>query len=215
MARKRTIDSDNPDHMKVDQIHEDILRAATIEFSTHGFSATRIEDIAAKMRTSKRMIYYYFGDKAKLYHTVLIREYSGIRAAEAAIDLDGLPPVTALRRLVEVTVDYHAAHPELVRLSMDVNIRLADDIREISQAARARAIVEKLDRLLRRGEREGCFRAGIDANQLLLMLSALAFYPVSNQHSFRSNFGYDTSDPATHDRHRAAAVDALVLYCCT
>jgi AcrR family transcriptional regulator len=213
MARKRTIASDNSDHMAADQIREDILRAATSEFAEHGFVAARIEGIAERMQTSKRMIYYYFGDKKNLYHAVLTKEYSGIREAESTIDLDTLPPIIALRRLVEVTIDYHAAHRDFVRLSMDANIRLGDDIREISKAAHAMAIVDKLDRLLRRGEREGCFRQDIDAKQILLMLSALAFYPVSNRHSFLSNFEYDTFEPAIRDRHRAAAADALVHYC--
>src|SRR5262245_47062899 len=41
----------------------DILAVATKEFADHGLSGARIDRIAALMRTSKRMIYYYFGSK--------------------------------------------------------------------------------------------------------------------------------------------------------
>jgi AcrR family transcriptional regulator len=213
MARKRTIASSDPGHMKVEQIREDILRAATSEFAEHGFVATRIESIADRMKTSKRMIYYYFGNKESLYRAALTRAYSGIRDAEEAIDVDDLPPAIALGRLIEVTIDYHAAHSEFVRLSMDINIRRSDDLDQVAGPARAMSIVEKLDVLLDRGAQEGCFRPGLDARQLLLMLSALAFYPVSNQHSFLANFQYDTSEPSTRALYRVATVDALVRYC--
>ena len=40
-----------------------ILEVATSEFASKGLSGARIDEIAAATRTSKRMIYYYFGSK--------------------------------------------------------------------------------------------------------------------------------------------------------
>jgi AcrR family transcriptional regulator len=39
----------------------DIIEVATQEFSEKGLAGARIDVIAEAMRTSKRMIYYYFG----------------------------------------------------------------------------------------------------------------------------------------------------------
>jgi AcrR family transcriptional regulator len=39
----------------------EILQVATHEFADKGLSGARIDAIAAATRTSKRMIYYYFG----------------------------------------------------------------------------------------------------------------------------------------------------------
>ena len=36
----------------------------------NGYSGARVDDMAALMRTTKRMIYYYYGGKEKLYVTV-------------------------------------------------------------------------------------------------------------------------------------------------
>ena len=41
----------------------DILTVARTEFTEHGLSGARVDAIAEKTRTTKRMIYYYFGSK--------------------------------------------------------------------------------------------------------------------------------------------------------
>ena len=76
-----------------------IISVATQEFAENGLSGARIDEIAAKTATSKRMIYYYFGDKAGLYRHVLEAAYARVRAGEEALQLDHLDPVDALRRL--------------------------------------------------------------------------------------------------------------------
>ena len=44
-------------------VRNNILSVARAEFADTGLSGARIDEIAAKTNTSKRMIYYYFGDK--------------------------------------------------------------------------------------------------------------------------------------------------------
>ena len=48
-----------------------------------GLDGARIDEIAAATRTSKRMIYYYFGSKEGLYVAVLEAAYRETREAEA------------------------------------------------------------------------------------------------------------------------------------
>ncbi len=47
------------------------FKAAEAEFARHGFGGARLDSIAARIKRSKRMIYYYFISKAKLYPAVL------------------------------------------------------------------------------------------------------------------------------------------------
>jgi AcrR family transcriptional regulator len=54
-----------------DRTRKNILAVARREFAEHGLSGGRIDAIAARMRTTKRMIYYYFGSKEGLYQAVL------------------------------------------------------------------------------------------------------------------------------------------------
>ena len=50
-----------------------ILAAATEEFAAKGISGARIDDIAERARTNKRMLYYYFGSKEGLFREILQR----------------------------------------------------------------------------------------------------------------------------------------------
>ena len=104
----------------------DILEVATREFADKGLAGARIDAIAEAMRTSKRMIYYYFGSKEGLYLRVLEESYRRIRDIEAEATLDDLAPEDALRRLVGHTFDYQWAHPEFVRLVLNENIHRAE-----------------------------------------------------------------------------------------
>jgi hypothetical protein len=54
----------------------EILQVAQREFARHGYAGARVDEIAALMRTTKRMIYYYFGGKEKLYIAVLEEAYA-------------------------------------------------------------------------------------------------------------------------------------------
>jgi AcrR family transcriptional regulator len=62
---------------------QDILDVATHEFAAKGLSGARIDEIAERIRTSKRMIYYYFGSKEALYLAVLEDAYRRIRRIES------------------------------------------------------------------------------------------------------------------------------------
>src|SRR5262249_47547315 len=98
MATPRRSRSQDPEGVR-----RNILEVATQEFVRLGYSGARVDAIAARTRTSKRMIYYYFTNKEGLYVAVLEQAYRNIRDVESTLDLAHLPPEAALRRLVEFT----------------------------------------------------------------------------------------------------------------
>ena len=186
---------------------------AIAEFSEKGFSGGRVDDIAARMRTTKRMIYYYFGGKEQLYAAVLEHMYGRMRDAEEALHLDALPAPEALRRLVEVTFDHHAQHPEFVRLVSVENIHEARIVAASPTIpARNAAIIGTLHRLIARGQGEGVFRPGLDALDLHMLISSFCFYRVSNRHTLRAIYGRDLGAPAVVAAHRRMIVDAVLRY---
>ncbi len=196
-----------------DRTMADILEVATHEFSEHGLAGARIDVIAEAMRTSKRMIYYYFGSKEGLYLAVLEHAYRRIRTIEADQHLEDLPPVEALRKLVGHTVDYQHANPDFVRLVMNENILKG------AYLARSKAIqklnvpaIDRLREVYERGVKEGVFRAGLDAVDLHMTISALSFFNVANRHSFALIFKRDTAHPAVIAARRAAILETVVRY---
>ncbi len=194
-----------------DQTRRAILDAAIAEFSEKGFSGGRVDDIAARTATTKRMIYYYFGGKEQLYAAVLEELYGGMRDAEQALHLDRDPPRAAMRRLVEVTFDHHAAHPDFVRLVCVENIHEARHIAASPEIARRNdAVIGTLQALLARGQAAGVFRGDVEALDLHMLISGFCFYRISNRHTLRAIFGADVM--AREDAHRAMIVDAVLRY---
>ncbi|NBW89968.1 MAG: TetR/AcrR family transcriptional regulator, partial [Gammaproteobacteria bacterium] len=63
----------------------DILAVATEEFALNGLSGARVDAIADRTRTSKRMIYYYFGSKEGLFIEVIEGIYRQMNEAEARL----------------------------------------------------------------------------------------------------------------------------------
>src|SRR5262245_53498490 len=108
-----------------EQTREDILVVATDEFATHGLAGARVDAIAEKTRTSKRMIYYDCGSKEGLYLAVLEQAYRKIRSLEADLHLSNLEPEEALRTLIASTFDHDEANKDFVRLVSIENIHHA------------------------------------------------------------------------------------------
>ena len=191
----------------------DILAVATREFAEKGLAGARIDAIAQAMRTSKRMIYYYFGSKEALYLAVLEAAYRGIRAIEAGAHLDDLAPEDALRRLVGHTVDYQWAHPEFVRLVQGENIQRAqylaqsDSIRTLNVPA-----IDGLRRVLDRGQQAGVFRAAIDPVDLHMSISALSVFNVANRHTFGLIFQRDLEAPGDLIARRDSIIEMIVRF---
>src|SRR2546427_4963194 len=99
-----------------------ILDAATEEFARFGLGGARVDRIASRAGANKRMLYYYFGDKDRLFLAALEDRYAHIRSAERALELDHLGPRAALKRLGEVAWHYFLAHPEVPALLHSENL---------------------------------------------------------------------------------------------
>lgn len=190
-----------------------ILEIASKEFALNGLSGARIDEIAARTRFSKRMIYYYFGDKEGLYLRTLENAYRQVREGEAQLDIEGLPPVAALTRLVEFTFDHHHRHEEFIRMVMIENIHhgqyleQSDAIRELNVTA-----IDHISRIYSRGVEEGVFRPGLDAVELHWQISALCFFNVSNRTTFSMIFGRDFGAPAQLERLKRNSVEMLLRF---
>ncbi len=191
----------------------DILDVATREFADRGYSGARVDEIAARTRTTKRMIYYYFGGKEQLYLAVLERAYAEIRAAERTVDIEHLAPVAAIRRIAEVTFDHHEAHPTFIKL---VGVENAQQARNMSEVARLvdlnSSAIGVLGDALSRGQRAGTFRDDVDALDVHMMISAFCFFRVANRHTFGALFGRDLLDPAARGHYRSMLADMVVGY---
>ena len=191
----------------------EILAVATQEFANKGLSGARIDEIAAATRTSKRMIYYYFGSKEGLYIAVLEDAYRRMRSIESQLHLEDLPPEDALRRLVEFTFDHHAGNEFFIRLVMAENMERGTYLAQSPTIQQLNVpAIDAVRTVYERGCATGVFRDDLDPVDLHMSISALCFFNVSNRHTFSLIFKRDMASPEALAARRASIVDLIVRY---
>ena len=175
----------NPDAVKAD-----ILNVATRVFTEFGFSGARVDEIVRQTRTSKRMIYYYFGDKKGLYLSVLEAAYERLRAKEAALELPDEDPTEALRCWIEFTFDYHRNNPDYVRLIAIENIHGCKHLKASSSIRATNMLAtQTLNRICDAGTAQGVFCSGIDPVELHWLITSSCVFNVTNRFSFEHLHG--------------------------
>ncbi|MGI5321297.1 TetR family transcriptional regulator [Actinomadura nitritigenes] len=196
-----------------DRTRAEILEVAQREFARHGYAGARVDDMAALMRTTKRMIYYYFGGKEKLYVAVLEKAYGEVRKLESTIDVQHLAPVEAIRTLAELTFDHHEAHPDFIKLVSIENIHQAEHLRKSEALPNLSGpVAELISQILDAGRTSGDFVAEADAIDVHMMISSFCFFRIANQHTFGALFGRDMTAPEHRERHREMIGEMVVAY---
>lgn len=191
-----------------------ILDVARREFADKGLSGARIDEIADRTNTSKRMIYYHFGSKEGLYRAVLEEAYTRIRETETALPTETMGAEEALKANVRLTFDYHDEHPEFVRLVMNENIHHGAFIKDMTGIERRNeSVIGVLGAIIAKGQAEGIFRDDLDPIDLHMTISALCFYNVSNRYTFSQIFHRDMSSPPAVNRRREQIVNVVLASC--
>jgi AcrR family transcriptional regulator len=191
----------------------EILAGATREFAGHGYSGARVDEIAERTRTTKRMIYYYFESKEGLFAAVLEAAYAEIRRKEQTIAVDHLDPVAAIRCVAELTFDHHESHPDFIRLVAIENIHRAEHLSAIPDLQPLGSpAIELIDAILTRGREAGVFTRPVDALDVHMLISAFCVFRVANRDTFRTLFDRDLVDPDRRHGYRRMLGDLVVGY---
>jgi len=190
-----------------------ILSAATQEFARHGLGGARVDRIAVRAKTNKRMLYYYFGRKDALFLAVLENTYASIRNAEKQLSMLDVSPVEGIRRLIRFTWDYYLAHPEFLSLLNSENLH---DARHLRRSRHVQAmnspLIETLATVLARGCDAGLFRRGVDPLQLYVSIAALSYFYLGNSHTLSAVFGRDLASEQSRAQRLTHMVDVILGY---
>lgn len=167
----------NPDETK-----RRILAAAKVEFAKKGLGGARVDDIAARAKANKRMMYHYFGNKEDLFRQVVEDAYGEFREREAALELDSLEPVAAIRTLIAFIWKYFLDNPEFITLVNSENLHKARHIKKSQRMQEMnRSFVERMRHLLERGVKAQVFRKGLDPVQVNISIAAVGYYYLTNR----------------------------------
>jgi AcrR family transcriptional regulator len=181
----------NPDETK-----RRILAAAKVEFARKGLGGARVDDIAARAKANKRMMYHYFGNKDDLFRQVVEDAYGEFREREAALELDGLDPVAAIKTLIAFIWKYFLENPEFITLVNSENLHKARHIRKSERMREmSRLFVGRMQHLLDRGVKAGVFRKGLDPVQVNISIAAVGYYYLTNHFTGSIVFERDLMSP--------------------
>lgn len=156
---------------------DQILDAAERLFAAQGFPRTTIKQIAGAAAVNSALLYYYYGDKDRLYRAVLQRRVAGlVEHTTRSLDRRG-SPAERLRGLLEAQGEVLAGHPHLPKLLLR---ELADhDAAHAVEQVRlvATTTFRRLCDLIREGQADGSFRRDLDPRfAAVSVIAQLAYF---------------------------------------
>ena len=151
-----------------------ILAAARDLFARHGFSATKISDIAARAGVSHGLVHHYFGSKANVFEALIAQVMrSASVLPREALDRAGTP-LERLTWFVETLLAGVTASPESFFLVIEAsaNASVPASVKRLV-ADKGAASTRLIAKIIRQGQSKGELRAG-DPETLSTHLFALA-----------------------------------------
>jgi len=189
-----------------------VLEAAIDEFSEHGFAGARIERISQRAGTVDRMLYYYYGNKERLYQAVLGKIYTDMIGAQRNFVTPD-DPVEGMRQLIGHSWDHYVSHPHLVRLLMNENLLRGKHIAQSEQVERTSfPLVETVSTLLASGQAKGVFRSDVSSEHMLMTIMSLGFFYLSNQYTCSTWIGVDLMSRPRRKAWRKHICDVVLQF---
>lgn len=206
MSQKRVRDSQKS--------REDILKAAEEEFAAKGIYGTRVDEIAARARINKRMIYEYYGNKEELYKAVLIAVYGRLSQREVQVLSEEVSSREAIRNIIHLYFDFLKENPTYVNLLLWENLNKGKYISEVDVSNIKNPTLDLMRKVINRGKDEGVFKKEIDTEQVIISLLMYTFSYFSNRYTLSRLVG-KSLDNEDNIRARAENVtEMFISYLC-
>ena len=190
-----------------------ILKGALVEFSRKGFDGARIDEIALRAGVNKNLLYHHFGSKDGLFSALLERTYEVIRKRQNDLQLRSLDPVQGMRKLVIFTGKIWVQWPEFLRLLQSENLHGGRHARESTTIPTMyNPLLETIEDLLRRGEEQDVFQAGVDPVDLYISISSLTAHYLTHHHTFEAIFKRRMMTPERIKQRLEHAADMVLSY---
>jgi TetR/AcrR family transcriptional regulator len=186
---------------------DQILQAAEAVFAAQGYDASTIKDLATAAKVNSALLYYYFGDKERLYRAVLDRLVRRIaRRALARLELPGTLD-ERVRRFVLTQADLLATErhfwPLVLRELVDhAAAHAVEQIRLV-----AATLFRTLCEVIEEGQRTGAFRRDVDPRFAAISTVSVIAHFFTARPAIGVFLGGGTGGPAP-DTVRAYAVHA-------
>lgn len=194
----------NPDRTK-----RRLLQAAIRLFSEKGFHGVSVDEIVAKAKSNKRMVYHYFGSKDDIYLAALVEVFGRLESVEFLAVVAKGRPDEQLRELLWAYFRFLDANPEFYRLLLWENLEQGRHIVRHAARLSKNPFMERFRVIIEYGVQDGIFRVPVDIKHLLVNFIGLCFIYYSNRYSLGISLGIDLDHPRTRDMRVYQAIDLV------
>jgi AcrR family transcriptional regulator len=171
-----------------------VLAAAREEFSGKGLAGARIDKIARDVGVTKQLLYHYYGSKERLFVAVLDETSENVHTELMTLDFEHLPPLQALRTLLNHVFDQYRDDPMLGTLAQEgIRYHGNHPTPRNRFLESAPAMIEKAGRIIRRGIDSGDFRSDIEPRLLFAIAALVTSGWFTNGYSLSALVGMDTA----------------------
>lgn len=199
---ERVIRRRNPDRTK-----RRLLQAAIRLFSEKGYHGVSVDEIVAKAKSNKRMVYHYYGSKNDIYLAALVDVLGRLESVEFQAVVAKGRADQQLRDLLVAYFKFLDANPEFYRLLLWENLERGRHMARSASKLSKNPFTERFRLIIEDGVRQGIFRAPADIRHLLVNFIGLCFIYYSNYHSLKISVGLDMDSPKVREMRVTQVVD--------
>lgn len=128
-------------------------------FARKGFHTARVGDVAEEAGVAHGLLYHYFSSKDEVLETIFRETWSELLLAVRQVEESHEGAAEQLRRVARILLGSWRRDPDLVRVLVREVTRSGEVERVVAEIRDAFAAIE---RIVRRGQEEGDFRADLD-----------------------------------------------------
>jgi AcrR family transcriptional regulator len=200
----KTVRRRNPDRTK-----RRLLQAAIRLFSDRGFHGVSVDEIVARAKSNKRMVYHYFGSKNDLYLAALVEVFTRLEKVEfEAVEVNA-PPDERLRKLLAANFAFLDENPEFIRMLLWENLEHGRHLVRGTAHVSKNPFMERFRSIMEEGVTHGIFRAPRDIKHLLINFIGLCFIYYSNHYSLGASLELDLDTPKNRELRLTQAIDLV------
>jgi TetR/AcrR family fatty acid metabolism transcriptional regulator len=137
-----------------------ILAAAVRVFARSGYHGSRVGDIAAEAGVAHGLLYHYFASKEEVLQTIFRENWGDLIGRFRAVEDTDEPAPEKLAGIAKILLRTWRNDPALVTVMVREVARSPQLQAQVEEVGEAFAIVQ---RVIEQGQREGTFRADVDA----------------------------------------------------
>ncbi len=169
-----------------------ILSAATNEFALKGFDGARVDMIAKRAKTNKRMLYHYFGDKKALFEAIVGKMLSEHEQSFAAAPTD-------LEDMIVFQFNACPSKAKWLRLMLWESLAYGEGP-VMAERQRSEQMKKSCERM-RQAQKNGKMCASLPAEHALLAMMAMSVFPWAFPQVTRMLTGTAPSEKGFRDRY--------------